>query len=112
MITFVYKFNVPGPIDDVFDLISDVEKYNQWVPSNSMVFIDTVITSSHRKGLGLTFVDRVRLGGKTVGKVVAYDPPARFTIKQKTTALFPFFEATFSYVYGCRGRANCSASTA
>ena len=97
MITFSYKFNVTGPIDEVFDLISDVEKYNEWVPSNSMVFVDTAITSNHRKGPGVTFVDNIRFGGKTVGKVVAYDPPALFMIKQKTTFLLPFFEANFRY---------------
>ena len=100
MVKFVHKFEVISPITDVFDLISDIANYNQWVPSSSMVFIDTTITSANRKGIGLTFVDRVRFGGKTVGKVVEYDPPSLFTIKQKTSYVVPYFDANISYQLG------------
>ena len=97
VIRFTCGFKVQRPIEDVFELISDVENYCRWVPSNSLVFLETVITSAHRRGLGLTYVDKVRGGGKSVGEVVAYDPPDGFMIRQTTYYGLPLFTADFSY---------------
>jgi hypothetical protein len=97
MITYFKKFEVSSQIDDVFNLISDVENYNLWVPSSSMVFLKTTITSSNRTGLGLTFIDKVRFGGKSIGKIVEFIPPERVSIEQRTFYFVPFFSAHFDY---------------
>ncbi len=97
MIAFTHEFAVARPIADVFERISDVEDYRRWVPTNSLVFLETVITSAHRLGLGLTYVDRVRFGGKSVGEVVAYAPPETFVIEQTTYYGLPFYAARFVY---------------
>jgi hypothetical protein len=101
MINYFHKFEVPTPIDNVFNLISDVTNYNSWVPSSSMVFIETSITSINRNGLGCTFVDKVRFGGKSVGEVVEFIPPERLAIKQRTFYLVPFFSAHIGYHFTC-----------
>jgi hypothetical protein len=101
MINYFNKFEVSTPIENVFNLISDVANYNAWVPSSSMVFIETSITSINRNGLGLTFVDKVRFGGKSVGEVVEFIPPERFAIKQKTFNLLPVFSAHIGYHLTC-----------
>lgn len=97
MIKYVYKFKTERPIEEVFELISDVANYNQWVPSSSMVFIDTTITSVNQKGIGLTFVDKLILGGRTFGEIVEYIPPTLFSIEQRTSYVLPFSMTNISY---------------
>ncbi|MDJ0801974.1 MAG: SRPBCC family protein [Desulfobacterales bacterium] len=97
MIVFTFEFQVARPIEDVFALIADVADYHRWAPSNSLVLRDTTITSPQREGLGLTFVDKVRFGGKSIGEVVRYAPPETFVIEQTTYYALPFFTARFVY---------------
>ncbi len=112
MIRFISEFQVAGSIDAAFDLISDVENYRQWVASSSLVFRGTVVTSAQSKGLGLTFVDQVRFGGKSVGEVTVYDPPTRFVIEQTTYYGLPFFTARFVYqLKGDKNRAHVKHTT-
>ncbi len=93
----IVEFDVNRPIDEAFDLIRDLARYNSWVPDNSMVFIDTKITSADVKGIDTTFIDRLRFGGKSIGKVVSYDPPKRFSIEQITYFYFPLFSTFIDY---------------
>ena len=61
------KFAVDKPIDEVFEVISDIAHYNDWAPQSSMVYYGTTITSDRTKGLDTTFVDKMRFGGKSLG---------------------------------------------
>ena len=90
-------FAVDRPIDEVFEVISDIAHYNEWAPHSSMVYLGTTITSDKTKGLDTIFVDKMRFGGKSLGKITRYDPPERFAIDQRTYIVFPLFSAHIDY---------------
>jgi uncharacterized protein YndB with AHSA1/START domain len=77
-----FNITVNRPAEEVFNLISDIPNYSDWVPSNSNYFIESKVTSTGPVGLGTTFEDRLTLG-KNVGKVVEYQPFERLVFEQK-----------------------------
>ena len=91
------KFAVRKPINEVFEVISDIAHYNDWAPQCSWVYYGTTINSEITKGLNTTFVDKMRFGCKSVGKIVRYDPPVRFAIDQTTFSIFPLFSSYIDY---------------
>lgn len=93
----IVEFIVKRPINEVFELISDMAHYNDWVPQNSYVFYGTTITSDITEGLNVTFLDKMRFGCKSAGKVVRYDPPINFAIDQTTFSIFPLFSSYADY---------------
>lgn len=85
------------PIDDVFEVIRDIAAYNGWASQSSMVYLGTTITSLNRSGLDTTFVDRMRFGCRSIGKIVRYEPPYRRAIDQTTHWIVPLFSAFIEY---------------
>jgi uncharacterized protein YndB with AHSA1/START domain len=73
---------VQASVKQVFDLVSDIPNYTNWVTLNSPFFIDSKLTSEGPVGLGTTFEDKLTLG-KAVGRVVEYRPFERLAIEQK-----------------------------
>jgi len=73
---------VKAPVKQVFYFVSDIPNYANWVTPNSPFFIDSKVTSEGPVGLGTTFEDKLTLG-KSVGKVVEYQPFERLVLEQK-----------------------------
>ena len=98
MINVAIKFNVSKPIETVFELISDIPNYSNWVPANSNFFIDTKMTSNGAIGLKSTYTDRLRGFVTSYGEIVRYSPPYEIALLEKKTFLsIKLFEANFSY---------------
>lgn len=93
----VEKFAVKRPISEVFEVISDIARYSEWAPQSSSIYYGTTITSDITKGMGTTYEDRMLFGGKSVGKIVRYDPPRRFAMEQTTYLFFPLFSGRLDY---------------
>jgi uncharacterized protein YndB with AHSA1/START domain len=87
---------VNRPVEEVFQLVSDISNYSNWVTPNSPYFIESKVTSGGQVGLGTTFEDKLRLG-KTVGKVVEYQPVERLVFEQKWYPESHAFEARIEY---------------
>ena len=90
-------FLVDKPIEDVFDLISDISGYQRWAPDKSNFFIENKITSEGPIGPGTTYLDRLRWWGKSIGKILEYRPPSEITFEQKTSFGIPVFHAELKY---------------
>jgi len=98
MIKVAIKFNVSKPIETVFELISDIPNYSNWVPANSNFFIETKMTSNGAIGLGSTYTDRLRGFVTSYGEIVRYRPPYEIELLEKKTFFgIKLFEANFSY---------------
>jgi len=97
MISIETTFIVKSPIQDVFDLVSDITNYGSWVPNQSNFFIENRITSEGPFGLGTTYIDRLRWWGKSTGEVTEYNPPLRVAFQQTTSFGFRIFRANAHY---------------
>ena len=73
---------VKAPVKQVFNFVSDIPNYANWVTLNSPFFIESKVTSESPAGLGTTYEDKLALG-KSVGKVVEYRPFERLVFEQK-----------------------------
>lgn len=100
----VVKFAVRKPIDEVFNVISDIARYNEWAPQSSSVYYGTTITSGITTGLHTTYEDRMLFGGKSAGKITRYEPPSRFTMEQTSALRFPLFSACIDYQLFAKGQ--------
>jgi uncharacterized protein YndB with AHSA1/START domain len=87
---------VKRPAEEVFRLVSDISNYSNWVTPNSPYFIESKVTSGGPVGLGTTFEDKLRLG-KSIGKVVEYQPFERLVFEQKWYPEAHAFEARIEY---------------
>ena len=87
---------VQASVKQVFDLISDIPNYKNWVTSNSLFFIESKVTSENPVGLGTTYEDKLTLG-KSVGKVVEYRPFESLVFEQKWYPESHAFEARIEY---------------
>jgi ribosome-associated toxin RatA of RatAB toxin-antitoxin module len=87
---------VQASVKQVFDLISDIPNYKNWVTSNSPFFIESKVTSENPVGLGTTYEDKLTLG-KSVGKVVEYRPFERLVFEQKWYPESHVFAAHIEY---------------
>ncbi len=87
---------VQAPVKQVFNFISDIPNYRNWVTPNSPFFIENKVTSEGPVGLGTTFEDKLTLG-KSVGKVVEYRPLERLAFEQKWYPESHAFEARIEY---------------
>jgi hypothetical protein len=97
IIVFVEK-----PIEQVFELISDIPGYRRWAPDKSKFFIENKITSGGPIGLGTTYIDQLRWRGKSIGEIVQYQPPAKIKFQQKTFFGLPVFRSKFKYALKAR----------
>jgi uncharacterized protein YndB with AHSA1/START domain len=97
MVKVEISFLVEKPIDQVFELISDVANYWRWAPEKSYFFIENKITSKGTIGLGMTYVDRLKWRGKTFGEVVEYQPPYKIRFQQNTVFDLSSFHADIEY---------------
>ena len=93
----IVEFDVRKPINEVFEIISDIAHYSDWAPQSSWIYYGTTITSDVTKGLNTRFLDKMRFGCKSIGKVVKYDPPGSFAIDQTTFSIFPLFSSYIDY---------------
>jgi len=82
--------------EKVFRLVSNISNYSNWVAPNSPYFIESKVTSGEPVGLGTTFEDKLRLG-KSIGKVVEYQPFERLVFVQKWYPEAHAFEARIEY---------------
>jgi uncharacterized protein YndB with AHSA1/START domain len=73
---------VKRPVEEVFKLVSDIPSYSKWVSPISPMFIENKVTPLGPVGVGTTFEDKLHYG-KTVGKVVEYQPFERLVFEQK-----------------------------
>jgi uncharacterized protein YndB with AHSA1/START domain len=73
---------IQAPVKQVFNFVSDIPNYTNWMTLNSPFFIESKITSEGPVGLGTVFEDKLTLG-KAVGKVVEYQPFERLVFEQK-----------------------------
>ncbi len=64
---------VKRPVVEVFKLVSDIPSYSKGVSPISSMFTDKKVTPAGPVGVGTTFEDKLQYG-KTVGKVVEYQP--------------------------------------
>jgi uncharacterized protein YndB with AHSA1/START domain len=87
---------VKAPVKQVFDLVSDIPNYANWVSPNSSYFIESKVSSAGPIDLGTTFEDKLTLG-KSVGKVVEYRPFESLVFEQKWYPESPVFEARIEY---------------
>ena len=97
MIEIEITFLVEKPIDQVFALIADVPNYRRWATEQSGFFVENKITSEGPLGLGMTYMDTLKWGGKAIGKIVKYEPPTSITFQQKMVFGLPVFDATIDY---------------
>jgi uncharacterized protein YndB with AHSA1/START domain len=73
---------VKASVKQVFNLVSEIPNYTNWVTPNSLMFIESRVTPAGPVGLGTTFEDKLTMG-KTIGKVVEFDPFKRVVFEQK-----------------------------
>ena len=98
MINVEIKFIVAKPIENVFEFISDIPNYSNWVPANSNFFIETIMTSGGAIGLGATYTDRLRGFVTSYGEIARYSPPHEIALLERKTFLgMRLFDANFSY---------------
>jgi hypothetical protein len=84
MINVEIIFLVEKPIYIVFQRISDIANYHQWVPAESGFFIENKITSQGPFGLGTTYTDKLKWHGKATGEIIKYSPPSNVKFQQTT----------------------------
>jgi len=87
---------VKAPVKEVFNFVSDISNYMNWVTLNSPFFIESKVTSAGPIDLGTTYEDKLTLG-KTVGKVVEYQPFERLVFEQKWYPESHVFEGRVRY---------------
>jgi len=87
---------VKAPVKLVFDLVSDIPNYTNWVTPTSPFFIESKVTPAGSVGLATTFEDKLTMG-KTIGKVVEYRPFERLVFEQKWYPESHVFEARIEY---------------
>ena len=71
---------IARPVNDVFAFVDDDEKVKQWIGG----LVDSRRTSKGRVGVGTTFEQLIRIGGKTIsmeGILTAYEPNQRLSVK-------------------------------
>ncbi len=73
---------IKASVKQVFNFVSDISNYSNWVTPNSPYFIESKVTPAGPLGLGTTFEDKLTLG-KSVGKVVEYRPFEQLVFEQK-----------------------------
>ena len=95
-------FFVEKPIEQVFELVSDISGYRRWAPEKSKFFIENKITSEGPIGLGTTYIDQLRWRGKSTGEIVQYQPPSKIKFQQKTLFGIPVFRSKFKYTLKAR----------
>ena len=98
MIKVEISFVVERPIHLVFERISDVANYSEWVPERSGFFLENKITSEEPFGLGTTYMDKLKWGGRAYGEITRYEPPFNIRFEQKTVFGLPVFHSTVEYV--------------
>jgi uncharacterized protein YndB with AHSA1/START domain len=87
---------VKAPVKQVFNFVSDIPNYSNWVTPNSLYFLESKVNPAGPVGLGTTFEDKLTLG-KSVGKVVEYRPFERLVFEQKWYPESHVFEARVEY---------------
>jgi uncharacterized protein YndB with AHSA1/START domain len=87
---------VQASVKQVFNFVSDIPNYSNWVPPNSPFFMESKVTSEGPVGLGTAFEDKLTLG-KSVGRVVEYRPFESLVFEQKWYPESHAFEARVEY---------------
>jgi ribosome-associated toxin RatA of RatAB toxin-antitoxin module len=99
MIDLEFSFRVAKPAEVVFDLISDISRYRKWVPEGSSFFIENKLTSDGPIGLGTTYIDLLKYGGKSIGEIVEFERPSKVAFQQRTFFGLPVFSARVEYFF-------------
>jgi uncharacterized protein YndB with AHSA1/START domain len=98
MIEIEILFTVERPVHLVFERISNIAAYPQWVPNKSGFFVENRITSEGPFGLGTTYMDKLKWGGRAYGEITRYEPPSNIRFEQKTAFGVSVFYSTVEYV--------------
>ena len=75
VIEFELTRMIPAAIDEVFDRLADIDGYNEWMPTNS-ILRRTQQTSPGAPAVGTTFLDETTTG-PAPGRIEEFDPPRR-----------------------------------
>jgi hypothetical protein len=97
MIRSKIAFAVERPIEFVFERISNISDYYRWVPQKSGFFLENEITSNVPFGIGTTYRDKLKWGGKATGEIITFDPPSKVGFKQTTYFGIKVFSAVAEY---------------
>ncbi len=77
-----FKTTINQPIEVVFQLITDLAHYDQWLPSSTLFNAVTTVSENPIR-LGTTYVDKGR-SSKLIGKVTEFQPPTRVAFREGT----------------------------
>ena len=80
MIQIELKTIIERPVEEVFDRLTDLSGYNNWM-SKSGLFKNSRKTSTGPVGKGTTFSDKVRYG-KAEGEITFYQRPTHVKFRQ------------------------------
>lgn len=71
---------IEAPIEEVFDCLTDLQGYNDWMPKSSLL-IESTKSSDGPAGPGTKFSDRVKLG-KAIGEITEFKRPTKVNFRQ------------------------------
>ena len=81
MIQIEFEETISQPVVVVFERLTDIDGYNQWLPE-SRVFIECRQTSDGPVEAGTTFIDKTRIGVYE-GEVIRLQRPTRVTFRNE-----------------------------
>lgn len=81
MIRIEVRRTIASPIDMVFDRLSDVSRYRDWMPQGSLYRESQWSDPRRSVGTGTEFQERT-IFGRLEGRVSEFDPPARVAFHQ------------------------------
>ncbi len=86
-----FRTEINSPMGRVFQLITDLKRYNQWLPA-SRLYTAVSDVSQEPVRLGTTYVDNGSVA--MMGEVTAFHPPAHITFSQTS----PNVDLTIHYM--------------
>lgn len=86
MIRVDIRERIPGPVEEVFRRLTDIDGYADWRAGSGGIFVTCSQDSPGPVGEGTRYTDRTRLG-TVLGEVVEFDPPYR-VVFHYTSRLF------------------------
>ena len=77
-----YEVTIDRPVDDVFAVLSAVERYHEWLPP-SETFVRTELADDQPIKQGATYVDYQTYGVEMPGEVHIYEPSNSIGFRQQ-----------------------------
>ena len=76
-----YEVGIERPVEDVFAVLSAVEKYHEWLPPSD-IYLRTELADDEPIKQGAKYVD-IQKGAKMPGEVHIYEAPRRIGFRQR-----------------------------